>query len=104
MNWLDRIEQNDPVVQSADPIWKAAEYMKPVLSGQNFIGIIHARDLLNTDLKRFIEEYIDKDCVSVDGTEVIYGLPCSNTHQIIPVVKDGIYYGSIKWIVACRMN
>lgn len=104
MNWLDRIEQNVPVVQSADPIWKAAEYMKssqlneiPVLSGQNFIGIIHARDLLNTDSNRFVEEYIDKDCVSVDGTEVIYGLPCSNTHQIIPVVKGGIYYGSIKW-------
>ncbi|MCM3166958.1 CBS domain-containing protein [Peribacillus frigoritolerans] len=74
MNWLDRIEQNVPVVQSADPIWKAAEYMKssqlneiPVLSGQNFIGIIHARDLLNTDSNRFVEEYIDKDCVSVDG-------------------------------------
>ncbi|MFJ9382519.1 sigma 54-interacting transcriptional regulator [Peribacillus sp. NPDC101481] len=104
MNWLDRIEQNVPVVQSADPIWKAAEYMKssqlneiPVLSGQNFIGIIHARDLLNTDSNRIVEEYIDKDCVSVDGTEAIYGLPCSNTHQIIPIVKDGIYYGSIKW-------
>ncbi|WP_375088774.1 sigma 54-interacting transcriptional regulator [Peribacillus sp. RS7] len=104
MNWLDCIEQNVPVVQSADPIWKAAEFMKssqlneiPVLSGQNFIGIIHARDLLNTDSDRFVEEYIDKDCVSVDGTEVIYGLPCSNTHQIIPVVKGGIYYGSIKW-------
>ncbi|MGE7591589.1 hypothetical protein ACQKM1_19355 [Peribacillus frigoritolerans] len=37
MNWLDRIEQNDPVVQSADSIWKAAEYM---MGSQDYLNLL----------------------------------------------------------------
>ncbi|WP_458352392.1 hypothetical protein [Peribacillus frigoritolerans] len=37
MNWLDRIEQNDPVVQSADPIWNAAEYM---MGSQDYLNLL----------------------------------------------------------------
>ncbi|MGF6947573.1 PAS domain S-box-containing protein [Neobacillus sp. B4I6] len=102
MKWTDIIEQTVPVAQSADPIWKVSEYMKiaeldklPVLSDQNFIGIIHARDLLNTDSDRSIEEYIDKKCVTIDCTTELHRLP-SFTNQFLPVVKDGIYCGIIR--------
>ncbi|MDQ0246251.1 PAS domain S-box-containing protein [Bacillus fengqiuensis] len=103
MKWINRIEQAVPVVQSADPIWKAAESMKsaqlnelPVLSNQNFIGMIHARELLNTDSDRSVEEYVDKDCVTINGTEALHSFPCFSG-QLLPIVKEGVYYGCIRW-------
>lgn len=102
MKWTDIIEQNVPVVQSADPIWKVSEYMKitelnelPVLSDQNFIGMIYARTLLNIDSNQSVEEYIDKNCITIDCSKELHRLP-SFTNQLLPVVQDGIYCGSIR--------
>ncbi len=101
MKWLDHVEKTVPVIQITEPVWKAVNCMKaaslnelPVLSGQTFSGILHAKDLLNSDPNNSIKEYIDKDCCTINGPEELYFLPFYN-HQLLPVINNGIYHGCI---------
>lgn len=101
------IDQTIPAVHGTDPIWKVSEFMKaaqlnelPVLSDQHFIGMIHAKDLLMIDSNQSIDKYIDKKCVIIDDSQEFYRLPLSP--QVLPVVKDGIYCGSIRNEKLCQ--